>query len=65
MFNLKKMTLFVVLTIVIFVIVFNIGPVSDPEIKVAPVAAGSSRLSELLGDQGIEGFAQAIENVQR
>jgi len=57
--NLKKGMLVAVLIIVTGVLILRTGPSSEPGL---PVAGGSSRLSELLNDQGGEGYAQAIEN---
>jgi len=60
--NLRKVTLIIVLTIVIVVIILQTRPSSDPDLEALPVASGSSRLSELLSDQGLEGYPQAIES---
>ncbi len=57
--NLKKGMLVTVLIIVAGVLILRSGPSSEPDL---PVAGGSSRLSELLSDQGREGYAQAIED---
>jgi len=60
--NFRKVTLIIVLTIVIVVIILQTRPSSDPDLEALPVASGSSRLSELLSDQGLEGYPPAIES---
>ncbi len=59
--NVRKVTLIIVLTLVISAAVIQFRPPSAPETKAQAAAGGSSRLSELLSDQGLEGYAQAIE----
>jgi predicted secreted hydrolase len=59
---LKKVILITVLTVVIVAIILQTRPSSDPGLEALPVAGGSSRLSELLSDQGLEGYSQAIES---
>ena len=60
--NLKKVTLITVLTVIIVITILQTRPSSDSGLEALPVATGSSRLSELLSDQGLEGYPQAIEN---
>ena len=59
--NIKKVLLVIVLIMIITATVIQFRSPSDPEITAQTVAGGSSRLSELLSDQGLEGYAQAIE----
>ena len=60
--NLKKALLITVLTVVIGVVILRAVSSPEPGQEGQSMAGGSSRLSELLGDQGREGYAQAIEN---
>ena len=57
--HLKKIILLIVLIVIIFTIGFWIGPSSEPGLQAPP---GSSRLAELLSDQGLDGYAQALED---
>ncbi len=50
--------LLAVLTVVISIIIFRTGPSSEPGLQAPPA---SSRLAELLSDQGLEGYARALE----
>jgi len=59
--NLKIAALAIVLIIVIGILVLHTGPSSESGMAGLPVAGGSSRLSELLNDQGREGYAQALD----
>ena len=59
--NIRKVTLIIVLMLVISAAVIQFRPPAAPETKAQAAAGGSSRLSELLSDQGLEGYAQAIE----
>ncbi len=56
--HLRKIALLIVLTVVIFIIIFRSGPSSEPGLQAPPA---SSRLAELLSDQGLEGYAQVLE----
>ena len=60
--NMKKVLLIAVLTVVIVTIILQTRSSFDPGLETLPVASGSSRLSELLSDQGLEGYSQAIES---
>ena len=60
--NLKKSILLIVLTVLIAIGILQIRPSSEPRQGGQPVPSGSSRLSELLSDQGLEGYAQASES---
>jgi predicted secreted hydrolase len=53
--------LFAVLAVIIVITILQIRPSSEPGVAGRPMPAGSSRLSELLSDQGLEGYAQAID----
>ena len=55
----KKIMLLTVLTVVISIIIFKTGPSSEPELQAPPA---SSRLAELLSDQGLEGYARVLED---
>ena len=59
--NLKKALLITVLISFIAIMIIQTGPSSDPGWEGLPVASESSRLAELLGDQGLEGYPQAID----
>jgi predicted secreted hydrolase len=59
--SLKKVPLVIVLTAVILTIILLGRPFPDAGWQGPPVASGSSRLSELLSDQGVKGYAQATE----
>ena len=59
--NFRKVALIIVLMLVISAAVIQFRPPAAPETKAQAAAGGSSRLSELLSDQGLEGYAQAIE----
>ncbi len=59
--SIRKVTLIIVLLLVISAAVIQFRPPSAPETKAQAATSGSSRLSELLSDQGLEGYAQAIE----
>ena len=59
--SIRKVTLIIVLMLVISAAVIQFRPPAAPETKAQAAAGGSSRLSELLSDQGLEGYAQAIE----
>ncbi len=59
--NNRQLTLTIVLMVVVSGTVVQFRSPSNPETTPQTVAAGSSRLSELLSDQGLEGYAQAIE----
>ena len=59
--SIRKVTLIIVLMSVISAAVIQFRPPAAPETKAQAAAGGSSRLSELLSDQGLEGYAQAIE----
>lgn len=59
--NIKRVSLIIVSTIIMISITFHFRARPGVEISAAAVAGGSSRLSELLSDQGLEGYAQAIE----
>ena len=43
-------------------VILQIRPSSEPRLRGQTVPSGSSRLSELLSDQGLEGYAQASES---
>ncbi len=60
--NLKKALLTAVLIVFIAVVILRTVPYPEPGQEGQSMAGGSSRLSELLSDQGREGYAQAIEN---
>ena len=60
--HLKKVLLITVSTVVIVAVILQIRPSSDPGPETLPVASESSRLSELLSDQGLEGYARALED---
>ena len=57
----KKVILLVVLTGLISFLVLRSEPPSETGLIALPGAGGSARLSELLSDQGLEGYAQAID----
>ncbi len=59
--NNRQLTLTIVLMVVVSGTVVKFRSPSNPETTPQTVAGGSSRLSELLSDQGLEGYAQAIE----
>ncbi len=59
--NNRQLTLTIVLMVVVSGTVVQFRSPSNPETTPQSVADGSSRLSELLSDQGLEGYAQAIE----
>ncbi len=59
--NNRQLTLTIVLMVVVSGTVVQFRSPSNPETTPQSVAGGSSRLSELLSDQGLEGYAQAIE----
>ena len=59
--NLKKLSLVIVLTTLIIFLILRDGPPYETGLAALPAAGGSSRLSELLSDQGLEGYAQAID----
>ncbi len=59
--NVRKVTLIIVLMLVISAAVIQFRPPAAPETNAQAATGGSSRLSELLSDQGLEGYAQAIE----
>ncbi len=59
--SIRKLTSNIVLLLVISAAVIHFRPTSAPETNAQAAAGGSSRLSELLSDQGLEGYAQAIE----
>lgn len=59
--DLKKLSLVIVLIIFIAFLILRSGPPSETGLTALPRAGGSSRLSELLSDQGLEGYAQAID----
>lgn len=58
--DLKKLSLVIVLITLIAFLILRGGPPSETGLTALPGAGGSSRLSELLSDQGLEGYAQAI-----
>ena len=60
--DMKKALLVAVLTVVIFAVVLSGRLLQESVPRVATVASGSPRLAELLGDQGMDGFALAIED---
>ena len=60
--NLKKTILLIVLAVIISVVILQIRLSSESGLHGQPLPAGSSRLSELLSDQGLEGYAQALES---
>ena len=57
--HLKKIVLLIVLTAVISIIIFRTGPSSEPGLQAPPA---SSRLAELLSDQGLQGYARVLED---
>ena len=59
--SIRKVTLIIVLLLVISAAVIQFRPPAAPETNAQAATGGSSRLSELLSDQGLEGYAQAIE----
>ena len=59
--SIRKVTLIIVLLLVISAAVIQFRPPAAPETDAQAATGGSSRLSELLSDQGLEGYAQAIE----
>jgi len=59
--NIEKGSLFVVLIVLISVVIVQFRSHSDAEIMPQTFAGGSSRLSELLSDEGLEGYAQAVD----
>ena len=59
--NNRKLTLTIVLMIIVSGTVVLFRSLFNPETTPQTAAAGSPRLSELLSDQGLEGYAQAIE----
>jgi predicted secreted hydrolase len=59
--NLKKLLLIIVLTVFIAFLILRSGPSTETGLAALPSAGGSSRLSELLSDQGLEGYEQAID----
>ena len=59
--SIRKVTLIIVLTLVISAAVIHFRPPAAPETNAQAATGGSSRLSVLLSDQGLEGYAQAIE----
>ena len=59
--NIRKALLILVFTVLFIGILFHFKAQPGLETDAAAVAGGSSRLSELLSDQGLQGYAQAIE----
>ena len=59
--NIRKVTLTIVLMLVITATVLQFRSPSGPDVAAQAAVGGSSRLSELLSGQGLEGYAQAIE----
>lgn len=59
--NLNKAALVVVSIVVIGTVILQTRQSSEPGPSGLPAAGGSGRLSELLGDQGLEGYALALE----
>ncbi len=57
--HLKKIVLLIVFTAVISIIIFWTGPTSKPGLQAPPT---SSRLAELLSDQGLQGYARVLED---
>ena len=57
--HLKKIVLLSVLTAVIFIVIFRTGPSSESGLQAPPA---SSRLAELLSDQGLQGYARVLED---
>lgn len=58
--NINKVLLLTGLTVVIAIVILQSGPANGPGSGL-PVASESPRLAELLSDQGLEGYPQAIE----
>lgn len=59
--NLNKLALIVVLTLFISFLILRSGVSPETAPAALQATGGSARLSELLSDQGLEGYAQAID----
>ena len=59
--NIKKPLLVIVLIMIFIIVLVQVGPLQEPVFQSPPAATGSPRLGELLSDQGVAGYAQALE----